>query len=220
MEPRALIFDLDGTLIDSAPGIIRCLQQAFYELDEPLPDMQTLRSCIGPPLHRALLPILGDDKAAKVVTAFRAAYGNGGMLDCMLYPGVNALLQACAQSGRELYIATSKPKHFALAILEAHGLATTFRALYAPEAPEASAASAQASTGDKTHLLRALLSTEGIAPDRCLMIGDRRFDIEAATACGVASIGVLWGYGTRDELTAAGATALAARPADVIALCL
>ncbi len=204
-----IIFDLDGTLIDSAPGILRCFRHTFGALGIEAPSEAALRSCIGPPLRDGLRSLVGEARADQAVAIYRAEYDARGLHEHAVYPGIETLI-ASARSHR-LFVCTSKPRPFAKAILEALPFAAQFPVIFGPEidAPHRS---------DKTDLLRALLDAEGIAAERAMMIGDRRFDVLAANACGVRSVGALWGYGSEEELREAGAQHIASTPADVLTL--
>jgi phosphoglycolate phosphatase len=207
---RAVLLDLDGTLIDSLPGIRASCDATLRALGH-VPDPATdFTSLVGPPLpdvlRRVLLPY-GDDRIDAAVTAYRAHYAEAGMYGATIYPGIPAMLEALQAAGATLFVATSKRTMFARPILERLGLADRLRGIYGTE-PDGS-------LDDKTQLLAALLRAEGLDARETTMAGDRSHDIVAARANGVRATGVLWGYGSRAELEAAGADRLIASPAEM-----
>jgi len=205
---RSVLLDLDGTLIDSRPGIVASCTAALRVLGHDrgkAPDI-----AIGPPLEdilRTLLQAYGDDRIDEAVVAYRQHYGESGLLGSEPYPGIGGTLQELRQAGLRIYLATSKREVFARRILENLNLAVYFDGIHG---------SVPGGTLDhKAELLAHILSEYGIAASHSLMIGDRRHDIVGAHAVTMRGLGVLWGYGSRDELEAAGADQLVERPADL-----
>ena len=201
-----LLFDLDGTLTDPRDGIVRCVQHALAELGAAVPHESALERYIGPPLRDTLRELLPGREPAieRAVELYRERFVPVGMFENRVYPGIPQLLQALVQAGRTLHLCTSKPHPFARRILEHFGLAPFFASIHGSEL--------DGTLNEKGELLAHILRQERLAPASCLMLGDRRFDVEAAAQCGVASVGVLWGYGSRAELQAAGAGWLAESP--------
>lgn len=209
--PRpAVLLDLDGTLVDSLPGITKSVHATLRHLGhEPEPALD-LAFVIGPPLEDAMAILLarhGDDRVRESVTVYREHYGAVGMYESRAYAGVPESLAALAAAGFALYVATSKRSAFARPMLEQLGLARWMAGVYGAEPGGV--------LDHKPQLIAHLLSSEKIASSRAVMVGDRRFDISGAHANGLRAIGALWGYGSRAELTQAGADALAARPEDL-----
>ena len=208
--PLAILFDLDGTLIDSEPGILASCKAAVRSLGHDAAGLD-LAGLIGPPLEEIMATILarvGDDRIAEGVLAYREHYGVEGFRASAPYPGVADMLAQLAASDVALYVATSKRTVFARRILEHLGLAHRFAAIYGSE-PDGS-------VDRKSALIAHILKRHDLRPERCLMVGDRRHDVEGARANGVGCVGVLWGYGAREELEAACAAHVVARPADII----
>lgn len=199
----SVLLDLDGTLIDSQPGIrascLAALRALGYEPDETL----DIRRFIGPPLEdmmQILLQSYADDRVDEAVAAYRAHYGESGFLGSVPYPGISEALEEMKCSGLRLFLATSKREAFARRILEHLKFAATFDCIHG------SVPSGR--LDHKPELLAHILSEHGLSPSRCLMVGDRRHDISGAHAVGMRALGVLWGYGSRDELETAGADRL------------
>jgi phosphoglycolate phosphatase len=209
-----LLFDLDGTLTDPREGIVRCYQYALARLGAEVPGEAELERHIGPPLRSALRELLPGREAdvEHAVELYRERFTPIGMFENRVYAGIPELLKALGDAGRRLHVCTSKPHPFARRILEHFKLERFFASIHGSEL--------DGTRNDKDELLAHLLSREGLAPARCLMLGDRRFDVEAASRLGVASVGVLWGYGSRAELEAAGAGWLAESPKQLLALLL
>jgi len=161
-----------------------------------------IASIIGPPIEdvmRYLLQQFGDDRVAEAVDAYRQDYGARGLLLSEVYDGIEEALGAMSQSAN-LYLATSKRETFARRILANKGLDSLFTGIYG-----------STPAGDIDHkpeLIAHIIRVNELHPDRCVMVGDRRYDIAGAHANSVRAIGVLWGYGTRDELESAGADQL------------
>lgn len=205
-----LLLDLDGTLIDSMPGIrASCLAtlDALGHVADPAMDVRRL---VGPPLPdvmRRLLRRYGDDRIDLAVTAYRAHYGERGMYLATVYPGVTETLARLHRGGTRLFVATSKRNMFAALIVHRVGLAEWLHGIYGTE-PDGS-------LDHKADLVAALLRAERLAPGNTAMLGDRSHDIEAARSNGVRAIGALWGYGSRAELHRAGADALVAHPSEL-----
>jgi len=206
----AVLLDLDGTLIDSLPGIRASSLAALRALGHTPDPATDFRALVGPPLpevmRRLLLPY-GDDRIAAGVTAYRAHYSEAGMYEATLYPGIVAMLDALQAAAARLFVATSKRTLFARPILQRLGLAERMQGIYGTE-PDGS-------LDHKATLIAALLRTERLDPARTVMAGDRSHDMEGARANGVAAIGVLWGYGSRAELETAGADRVVAVPMDL-----
>lgn len=197
---ETLLFDLDGTLTDPRDGITRCICQALETLEMPCPSEEALLSWIGPPLQRSFREHLGEENAHLVpaaMSAYRERFVRVGMFENAVYPGITEALFALRHCGWTLFVATAKPTVFAERILEHFGLRKHFTNVYGSEL------SGQHS--DKGELIAHLLRSEGIAPDRATMIGDRAQDMLGARQNGVRALGVLWGYGSRTELEDAGA---------------
>ena len=204
---HAVLLDLDGTLIASRDGIIACLRAALRELGREPDAGEDLDWVIGPPLPDVMTRLLGDVGAEALETgmrAYRAQYDRVGLHESPLFPGIADFMDALAGSGRRVFLATSKPLHLARKILELRGLTGYFDGFYGARPDDTGA--------EKPELIADLVAREGVDPDRAVMVGDRRYDITGAHANGLRAIGVLWGYGGRAELEAAGADALAESP--------
>ena len=200
------LFDLDGTLTDPGDGFVNCVSHALAQLDCLAHSPSEIRRHVGPPLEETLRTLLGGDitKVSAAVALYRERYGTQGYLENAVYPEVREMLEGLRSKGVALFVATSKPTAFARRILEHFGLARYFEGIYGSEFDGTNA--------NKTHLIAHILKTESLPPASTAMIGDRAHDIVAALANGVSAIGVLWGYGSREELANAGATALYESP--------
>jgi phosphoglycolate phosphatase len=205
-----LLFDLDGTLTDPFPGISRCLQRALVSLGRPAPAAESLRWCIGPPLQENLAILLGSndqDLIAAGVAHYRERFGNVGLFENKVYPGIETALAELTQQGHTLGVATSKPTVFARKIVNHFKLAKYYSAVDGCEL--------DGTRRDKGDLIAHILRRDGVDASRAVMIGDLARDISGARRNDVAGIGALWGYGSREELEAAGAVACVASAAEL-----
>jgi phosphoglycolate phosphatase len=202
----ALFFDLDGTLTDPKPGITRSIQYALQKLDHPaIPTEDELTWCIGPPLRASFVRILGaEDHADRALSLYRERFSDVGLYENAVYDGIAEVLTTLGLSGRKLFVATSKPHVFAERIVEHFGLRHHFEHVFGSEL--------DGTHVDKSHLLEYALKTVAVDPAKTLMIGDRSHDIVGAKNNGMRAIGVLYGYGSKDELLGAGASRICATP--------
>ncbi len=212
-----ILFDLDGTLIASAPGVIDSVCYALTQLGLPVPeDRQCLRSFVGPPLKESFATFYGlsPEETAHAIRLYRVHYEAEGMWNCTVYPGIPQLLAQLNQAGKRLLVATSKPEKYAVPLLTQLGLAEQFHFI----------AGASADLGGRTEkhqVLQYALAHCGLtAPSQMLLVGDRKYDVLGAKKIGMDTLGVLYGYGSREELLQAGAIALADTPQAVGALLL
>ena len=213
MDKRYILFDLDGTLTDSYEGIINAFIYTLEHMGiEPRPD--TYRKCIGPPVAWSLQTFYGmnEEQAAEGLRLFREYYDAKGCFENFPYIGIEEMLQVLNAHGKKLMVATAKPEHMAVRILEHFGLADYFCFIAGitqdksiPDDPNARAT--------KEEVIRYILRTNGILdPENAVMVGDRGGDIRAARMFGLQTIGVAYGYGTEEELRAAGADHIADTP--------
>jgi phosphoglycolate phosphatase len=209
-QPISILLDLDGTVVDSKPGILASCSAALRSLGHR-PDSLDIDNLIGPPLEEVMAEILGrfaDDRVAEAVLAYRDHYGTAGFLETTLYPGLAAALDQLLALQAKLYIATSKRTVFAKQILEHLGLIDLFAGVHGSEPGGA--------VDRKADVIAGVLRRHELSADRCLMIGDRRQDVEGAQTNRVSTVGVLWGYGDREELLSAGVMHVVARPTELI----
>lgn len=205
----SILLDLDGTLIDSEPGILASCEAALRALGHPA-GAHDIKAYIGPPLEEMIASLLGargDDRVAEGVAAYRAYYGETGLFDCAPYPGIADAIQTLADTGARLFVATSKRQDFARRILERIDLARFFETVYGSVPGGA--------LDEKPRLLAHIVAERAIDPARAVMVGDRHYDIAGARANAMRGLGVLWGYGDRAELEAAGADGFAEQPSDL-----
>lgn len=200
-----LLFDLDGTLTDLAEGITRSVQYALRRFGIEVDDLHSLTSFIGPPLAESFREFYGfdDERIPEAIRVMREYFGSRGWRENRLYEGMPQLLGRLRAAGYTLAVATSKPVVFARRILDHFDLARHFAFTGGAELDGRRQAKAEVIA----HVLRELHVADAAS---CLMIGDRRHDIAGAAAVGMDSCGVLWGYGSREELAEAGATRIAA----------
>jgi phosphoglycolate phosphatase len=211
MTPTCSVFlDLDGTLVDSQPGILASCLAALRALGHEPEETLDIKHAIGPPLEdvmRVLLQPYGDDRVGEAVAAYRQHYGERGLFGSEPYPGIGSSLNEMQQAGLRIYLATSKRETFANRILHDLGFAAYFDGVHG---------SVPGGGLDyKPELLAHILSRHNVLPSHSVMVGDRRYDISGAHAVGMRGLGVLWGYGTRDELETAGADQLVESTADL-----
>ena len=197
-----LFFDLDGTLTDPREGIVKCVRHAAARLGYEVPESEDLLWFIGPPLRKSFPTLLRtEDKQVieRAVSLYRERFAEVGYLENELYPGVPQMLLLLS-SKHKLFLVTSKAQVFAEQILEHFGLSRFFTRTYGPQL--------DGRHDEKSELIRFLLEQESLTPETCLMIGDRKEDVEAGRKNGIATLGVLYGYGSRNELELAGANRL------------
>jgi phosphoglycolate phosphatase len=206
-----LFFDLDGTLTDPGVGMVRSIRYALDRLARSCPPDEMLASFVGPPLRGTFATLLDTaDRAAieEAMTLYRQRYADTGLFENQVYDGVPEMLEAAQRAASALFIATSKPAVYAERIVKHFGLDHYFAGVYGAEL--------SGRFDHKTDLLAHLLRAEQVVPETAIMVGDRASDVVAARTNGVRSIGVLWGYGSEDELVDAGPDALCAVPGDLL----
>lgn len=195
-----IFFDLDGTLTDSAPGILNSLRHAFAGFGLA-PSEAILRSYIGPPLRESFARHFSSPAdVEKAVKLYREYFSERGLFENAVYPGACEMLRRLSSQAR-LYLATSKPEVFALRIMDHFGLSPFFTGIHGAEL--------NGSRHDKADVLRHALASHDVPTTDAVMVGDRRHDVEGAHIVGLPCVGVAYGYGGRAELEAAGADAVA-----------
>jgi phosphoglycolate phosphatase len=206
----AIYFDLDGTLTDPKPGITRSIQYALQKLDHPtMPTEDELIWCIGPPLRASFVRLLGAETSADLaVSYYRERFSDIGLYENGVYDGIGDVLTTLCASGHRLFVATSKPHVFAERIIDHFGLRNHFERVFGSEL--------DGTRVDKSHLLEYALKEASVDPAKTLMIGDRSHDMVGAKNNGMTGIGVLYGYGSRNELLQAGAHHVCATPAAIL----
>ena len=201
MAYQTILFDLDGTLTDSQEGITKSVQYALAHFGIQVEDLSSLRKFIGPPLTESFKAFYGmDDEAAHVgLLKYRERFLDVGWAENAVYPGVETMLAQLHRAGKHLLLATSKPELQAKRIMDHFGLSRYFDHICGPgpNAPDGYS---------KADVIRDALGRSGITDYAdVVMVGDRHHDVEGAHAVGLPCIGVLYGYGEREELTACGA---------------
>ena len=194
-----LFFDLDGTLTDPGEGITNSVAYALKKRGIVVADRTEPNCFIGPPLTKSFMQYYGlsEEDATQAVTDYREYFVPHGMFENKVYDGISDLLAGLKASGKRLIVATSKPEKFAIQILEHFGLLPYFDRVYG--------ATMDLSRSKKGDVIAYALREEKISPDEALMIGDRHHDVDGAHENGLAAVGVLYGYGDREEHEAAGA---------------
>ena len=205
---NAICFDLDGTLTDPKLGVTRSIRYAMEKLNRVAPDEDELTWCIGPPLVECFKKLLGDEHEALAALSFyRERFSEIGIYENVLYAGIRETLATLADDGRRLFVATSNATVFAERIIDYFDLSQYFEAVCGSEL--------DGTRTDKTELLAWLLKEKRLEPAVATMVGDRGHDIVGARNNGMATIGVLYGYGTESELIEAGAAKLCGNPNDL-----
>jgi phosphoglycolate phosphatase len=206
-----LLLDLDGTLSDNFAGISASIRHALSALSAPPVDDATLRGCVGPPLRESFARIIDgadDTVVERAIVAYRERYGELGWQENVAYPGVGKALESLAQRGARRFVCTAKAEPYAKRIIAHFGFDAFIERVYG--------ADLAGTLDDKRRLLAHLIASEALDPRDCTMIGDRHHDIRAARTNATGAIGVLWGYGSREEL--AGADRLLETPDDLVTL--
>ena len=195
-----IIFDLDGTLIDTSEGIINCADYAMEALNLTKDEPYQLELLIGPPLKKALMDSfkISEQEAVQAVQKYRERYREKGIYECRPYEGITDLIRKLKASGKQLGVATSKSEPFAKRMLKDFGLMDLFDVVVGE--------SMDNSLTQKTHIIRAVMDQLRSARlDEIIMVGDREFDVLGAKACGIACVGVEYGFAVPGELASAGA---------------
>jgi len=208
---QTLFFDLDGTLIDSAVGITRCVAYSLERMGHPGLPEAALRRWIGPALRVSYASLF--DSAADIeraVALYRERYDIEGWAEHVVYAGIGDAVSAARGAGYRLAVVTAKNEPHARRIVASLPFGHHFE--------DVIGATLDGRLSHKPELIAEALARFGLRPEHCTMIGDRHLDIEGALHHGMRGVGVLWGFGSEDELRGAGASALARTPEALSAL--
>ncbi len=206
---KTVLFDLDGTLTDPGVGITNSVAYALKKYGIEVQDRKSLYSFIGPPLNDSFKRYYGfsDEKAMEAIMYYREYFADRGIFENEVYDGVRQLLERIKASGRKIVLATSKPEKFAERILEHFELTEYFDAV--------AGASMDEKRNKKGDVIKYALEKSGLSAEDAIMVGDREHDVFGAGENGIDTIGVLYGYGSREELEKAGAVRIAQAVEDI-----
>lgn len=197
MTPKAIFFDLDGTLTDSGEGIINCAALALEHFGLPVPSREEMRVFVGPPLDQTFIKFgVPADKTDEAIDVFRSRYIPIGKFENHPYPGIHEALKTLKAQGHRLFVATSKPEETALEVLEKFELTEYFEQICGATMDNS-----------RCHKADVIAYLQGQVGDisKAIMVGDTQFDVLGAAAHGIPTIGVAWGYGEVKDMQAAGA---------------
>lgn len=212
---RTILFDLDGTLTDSSPGILSSVKYALTEMGREIPDKTVLGEFLGPPLTDSFIKFCGmtEEEAKEAATLYRSVYRERCVTENSLYDGIVQTLERLKNAGKNLLVATTKPIVLADKIVTHYGIREFFI--------DVCGAAPDGTGGDKAAVIKMALKVCGETDlGQALMIGDRFYDIEGAKTVGIDSLGVLYGYGSRSELERSGATYLVSNAYEISELVL
>lgn len=209
---NTVLFDLDGTLTDPSEGITNSVAYALESYGINVENKKSLYSFIGPPLNDSFMKYYGftPEKAMEAIMVYREYFRDKGIFENEVYDGIPGLLEKIKASGRKIVLATSKPEEFALRILEHFDLLKYFDLV--------AGASMDEKRNKKGDVISYAMEKGGITAEGTVMIGDREHDILGAKENALPSIGVLFGFGSREELEKAGATYIAETVEDIFKL--
>lgn len=200
MKIKNILFDLDGTLSDSAEGIINCATLALEYFNLPVPSREKMQVFIGPPLRDTFVEFgVPKEQAEKAVEVYRSRYVPIGMYETKCYSGVKEMLEELKSKGYNLYVATSKPEEMSVKIMKYLGIYDYFDLVCG--------ATLDKSRDSKADVIAYLLNQVNI--NNAVMVGDTAFDVEGANQHGIKTVGVSWGYGNIEEMKNCGAVAIA-----------
>jgi phosphoglycolate phosphatase len=211
MRFETVLFDLDGTLIDTKPGVFKSLKTTLAALDIALPPDETLVLFLGPPLRECFSKVIGLSPALtdKAIEIFRLDLTeSGNAFDCNVFEGIPALLEKLKAAGIKLGVATSKVNYLAEMVLTRKGINHYFSAICGAPSDNSKATKTDS-------ILSALDNIDGACPETSVLIGDRIFDAQGAAQSGISSIGVFYGYGSAEEIKTSPFTFTAATVADL-----
>lgn len=211
----AILFDLDGTISDSAPGILESMTHTFRTVGVPVPDHATLMAFVGPPIMDTFRTAMGmdDEQAEHTLAVYREHYLSHGALDSAMFPGIDVVLRTLHEAGLPISTATSKPETPATVILDHYGLTG-----YIDFVTGASDDEVRSAKADVVAEALRRLEAAGHDVSRPVLIGDRVHDVEGARVHGVPTVFAEWGYGSPAE--AEGTVAQAATPLDLLPILL
>lgn len=207
---KAVLFDLDGTITKPESGIYKSLYYVAKTQNLTLPPEERLKEFIGPPLQLSFMKFFGADaqESERLVACYREYYTVNGVLDCELFDGTENMIKTLHGLGVKILLATSKPQPLAEATLQHFDLLKYFYGVCG--------AGVTLENADKSLIVSRAIAASGENECDIIMVGDREYDVIGANNNGIKSLGVLYGYGTRDELEKAGATYIAETPYDVL----
>lgn len=214
---KYVLFDLDGTISDSAPGIVKSVAYALDKLGVKYESPEALRRFVGPPLREEFMKYCGFglDEGNRAVDLYREYYTVKGIYENSMYAGVPEMLESLCEKGYTLAVATSKPEKFARSILERYfcGGKKSVSEMFA----FVGGSELNGDRTDKSEVIKYVMKNlgENVTPEECVMVGDREHDILGAKRNGMPCVGVLWGYGGREELENAGAEAIVSAPEEL-----
>ncbi len=202
-----LLFDLDGTVTDSAPGVMNSFHHALTAFGIEPASHEELKQVVGPPLRTSFTVTYGVpmERYDEIMRYYLEYYLPKGIYENSVYPGVEELLCRCKRAGLRLVVASSKWQKGVDIVMNHFGLDKYFDFMAGSEVSQGRV--------EKADVIRYILDTLPVTDlARTLMVGDRKYDVEGAAAFGIKTAGVLWGYGTREELETAGAVMTAETP--------
>lgn len=200
MSGKHIVFDLDGTLTDSGEGILNSVEMTLRHFSLPVPDRESLQVFVGPPLRDMFIEYgIPEARIEEAIDVYRSRYNTIGKFENRPYPGIPQLLEKLRNSGYRLYVATSKPEHTAIEIMDKFQLSEYFE--------EICGGTPDGSRDEKSKVIAYLLSKIDQNGD-IIMIGDTEFDVCGAKVHSMPTIGVSWGYGSTESMVASGAIAI------------
>ena len=213
---KAIIFDFDGTVVDTGEGILKSLQYSFKEMGREVPDLDDLKKFIGPPIYYSYTTFYGvsEEEVGMYIQKYRERYKVKGIYECVLYEGMVELIDTLKAKGVKVGIASSKPQHLIYSVADYLKITEKFDAIVGVKIDDSNHSS-------KTQLILDAMAEMG-ADDKSkvLMVGDRLFDLDGAAGAGVDSCGAIWGYGSEEEFREHNATHIAYKTAEILDLVL
>lgn len=203
---QALFFDLDGTLVDSSKGIAESFQHTFDTLKVSQPDLETIRSFMGPPLISSFESTLPETLVDQAVTIYRQYYHEKGQYKTTLFPQIVDALESLKNNGFELYVTTSKYEPVALQMCQDLGIADYFNGIYGSSPV----------CVHKADVIQHTLSINNIPKEEALIIGDTKFDLIGGQTVGIKTMAVTWGFGNLEELLLYSPDYICQSPLDIL----